>query len=462
MSRLGVIIDLAICCHRHKEPAHPLQAKYSASRGTPTVTQTGTTAVTDADRIVELEHLLVELKAELAERKNIERDLKRAKVSAEAACHSKEDLLALVSHEIRSQIQMLTGAVELLRETPLDKKQTEYLNAFNHAGEFLLSLVNDLLDNSRLDAGRIHLDQIEFPFRELLERTAQLIAWQAGRKGLELEYHLSPDIPAQLVGDPKRLQQVILNLAGNAIKFTEQGKIIITVEPEASSLASQEMQLIFTIQDTGIGIPGDKLEEIFERYAQASPATFRTYGGTGLGLNIAKRLVGLMGGTIRVTSKEGKGTSFVFNARLGVTPPLLSSAVERRKSKSLPERSLRILLAEDAAEIRMLLGAFLGTTSHAVDMAHNGEEALKKFTSSNYDVIIMDIQMPVMDGLSATRKIREWERTHDRTPVPVVALTAGPERSDYLRAREAGCTTHLAKPIKKELLLNTISAVVLQ
>ncbi|EHP86291.1 histidine kinase [Geobacter metallireducens RCH3] len=305
------------------------------------MTQTGTTAVTDADRIVELEHLLVELKAELAERKNIERDLKRAKVSAEAACHSKEDLLALVSHEIRSQIQMLTGAVELLRETPLDKKQTEYLNAFNHAGEFLLSLVNDLLDNSRLDAGRIHLDQIEFPFRELLERTAQLIAWQAGRKGLELEYHLSPDIPAQLVGDPKRLQQVILNLAGNAIKFTEQGKIIITVEPEASSLASQEMQLIFTIQDTGIGIPGDKLEEIFERYAQASPATFRTYGGTGLGLNIAKRLVGLMGGTIRVTSKEGKGTSFVFNARLGVTPPpsLLRSRTQKIKESAGTEPS---------------------------------------------------------------------------------------------------------------------------
>ncbi|GLI39069.1 response regulator [Geobacter hydrogenophilus] len=425
------------------------------------MTQTGTTTVADADQIAELERLVIELQTELAERKNIERDLKRAKVSAEAACKSREDLITLVSHEIRSQIQMLTGAVELLRETPLDNKQIEYLNAFNHAGEFLLSLVNDLLDNSRLEAGRIHLDKIEFPFRELLERTMQLIVWQAGRKGLDVEYSVSPDIPARLIGDPKRLQQVILNLAGNAIKFTEQGKITLTVEPDPSS-APQENSLIFTIQDTGVGIPGDKLEEIFERYAQASPATFRIYGGTGLGLTIAKGLIGLMGGTIRVTSKEGKGTTFVFNARFGAPVAALSPATERRKSASLPERSLRILLAEDAAEIRMLLSAFLGTTSHTVDMALNGEEALKKFISNNYDLVIMDIQMPVMDGLSATKKIREWERAHNRPAVPIVALTAGPERSDFLRAREAGCTTHLPKPIKKELLLSTINGMVQQ
>ncbi|MRR07590.1 MAG: response regulator, partial [Deltaproteobacteria bacterium] len=303
----------------------------------------------------------------------------------------------------------------------------------------------------------------EFPFRKLIDRTAQLIAWQAHRKGLELEYSVAPNIPALLIGDPKRLQQVILNLAGNAVKFTDDGKITLTVEVDSvAPLASQEIPLIFTIRDTGLGIPGDKLEEIFERYAQASPATFRTYGGTGLGLTIAKGLVGLMGGTIRVTSKEGKGTCFVFSARLASSNAPLSPATERRKPASPPERSLRILLAEDAAEIRMLLSAFLGTTSHAVDMAHNGEEALEKFISGDYDLVIMDIQMPVMDGLSATRMIREWERKCDRKPVPVVALTAGPERSDYLKTREAGCTTHLSKPIKKDVLLSTINAMVQQ
>ncbi|WP_306532739.1 ATP-binding protein [Geobacter sp.] len=419
----------------------------------------------ETERIAELERLVDELRAELAERKNAERELKRAKATAEAACHTKGELLAQVSHEIRSQIQLLTGAVELLRETPLDQAQTEYLNAFHHAAEFLLSLVNDLLDNSRLEAGRLHLEQIEFPFREFIDTTAKLIAWQAGRKGLVLEYSVASDVPARLVGDPKRLQQVILNLAGNAVKFTDEGKITLTVErdPDPSpSDSTTEVPLRFTIQDTGVGIPGEKLDEIFERYAQVSSATSRTYGGTGLGLAIAKGIVSMMGGTIRVMSKEGKGTCFVFTARLCSPGLPVSPDTERRQAANPQERSLRILLAEDAADIRMLLSAFLGTTSHAVDMAHNGEEALKKFMAGDYDLVLMDIQMPVMDGFSATRKIREWEQQHGRTPVPVIALTASAERRDFLKTREAGCTTHLSKPIRKEILLQTINEMAQQ
>lgn len=419
----------------------------------------------ETERIAELERLVEELRAEVAERKNTERELKRAKTAAEAARHTKGELLAQVSHEIRSQIQLLTGAVELLRETPLDQTQTEYLNAFHHASEFLLSLVNDLLDNSRLEAGRLHLEQIEFPLREFIEKTAKPVAWQAGRKGLVLEYSVASDVPVRLVGDPKRLQQVILNLAGNAIKFTNEGKITLTVERDPTSSQSDsttEVPLRFTIEDTGVGIPGEKLDEIFERYAQASSDTSRIYGGTGLGLAIAKGIVSMMGGTIRVLSKVGKGTSFVFTTRLCSPDLPVSSHTERRKASPLPDRSLRILLAEDAADIRMLLSAFLGTTSHAVDMAHNGEEALKKFIAGDYDLVIMDMQMPVMDGFSATRMIREWERKYGRTPVPIVALTASAERSDFLKTREAGCTTHLSKPIRKDLLLRTISEVALQ
>lgn len=427
------------------------------------MTKTGTTSVMEAERIAELERLVDELRAELAERKNSERDLKRAKATAEAVCHSKEELIAQVSHEIRNQIQVLAGAVELLRETPLDKTQTEYLNTFHHASEFLLSLVNDMLDNSRLEAGRLHLEHIEFPICELINVLAKLIAWQLDRKGLEFECCISPDLPARLVGDPKRLQQVILNLAGNAVKFTDEGKITLKVErdPTPLSTSTSEVPLRFTIQDTGVGIPGDKLDEVFERYAQASPATSRIYGGTGLGLSIAKKLVGMMGGEIRVMSREGKGTCFVFTVQLHLPPLSVSPDTERRKSILPPERSLRILLAEDAAEIRMLLGAFLGSTSHTVDMAHNGKEALIKFTTGEYDLVIMDMQMPVVDGFSATRMIREWERTHDRTPVPIIALTASAERSDHLKTREAGCTTHLSKPIKRGILLQTINEVAL-
>uniref|UniRef100_A0A831TZK1 histidine kinase n=1 Tax=Geobacter metallireducens TaxID=28232 RepID=A0A831TZK1_GEOME len=428
--------------------------------------QTGPTCTcrTETERIAELERILADLQAELTERRNAERDLRHAKAAAEAMCLAKTELLAQVSHEMRCQLQMLTGAVELLRETPLDQNQTNYLNAFHHAGEFLHSLADDLLDNSRMEAGRFQLEQTEFHFDEFMAATAQLIAWQANRKGLQFECRLSPDLPTRLVGDPKRLKQIILNLAGNAVKFTSDGKITLAVELESPPPgdSARDTVLRFTIQDTGVGIPGDKLDEIFERYTQASPATARIFGGTGLGLAIARGLVGMMGGTIRVTSREGAGTCFVFSARFAPRAVSSPEAGERRKPPVAPLRSLRILLAEDAADIRMLMGAFLGNTPHSVDMACNGQEALAKYMAGNYDLVLMDMQMPVMDGISATLRIREWERSHGRPPVPVIALTAGAERSERLKSRAAGCTAHLAKPLRKETLLRTISDVMQQ
>jgi len=428
------------------------------------VPQTGPTCRTETERIAELERILADLRAELTEHRNTERDLKHAKAAAEAACHTKGELLAQVSHEIRSQLQILTGAVELLRETPLDQNQTNYLNAFHHAAEFLHSLADDLLDNARMEAGRLHLKQTEFHFDKFMAATAQLLAWHANRKGLQFECRLAPDLPSRLVGDPKRLKQVILNLAGNAVKFTPEGKITLTVEQESPTAGDSNRDTIlrFTIQDTGVGIPGDKLDKIFERYTQASPATARIFGGTGLGLTIARGLVGMMGGTIRVTSKEGAGTCFVFSLRFAPRATSPPPAGERRNPPVAPQRSLSILLAEDTADIRMLMGALLGNTPHSVDMACNGQEALAKYMAGNYDLVLMDMQMPVMDGLSATLRIREWERSHGRPPVPVIALTAGAKRSDHLKSREAGCTAHLSKPLRKETLLRTISDVMQQ
>jgi len=265
---------------------------------------------------------------------------------------------------------------------------------------------------------------------------------------------VAPNVPTDLIGDPTRLRQVLLNLLGNAIKFTESGEVALRV---TSDNASTPGALRFAISDTGIGIPEDKLGVVFERFTQADSSTTRRFGGSGLGLTISKRLVELMGGQIRVESGVGEGSVFSFTVpleiRTGATP-LAAVPVDEATGSLLP--ALRILLVEDSPDNRAITVAYLRDTPYTVDFAENGAVACEKFASGNYDLVLMDRQMPVMDGLTATRALRAWEKTHGRPPTPIIALTASALKGDRETCLAAGCTAYLTKPIKQDVLRRAI------
>lgn len=405
----------------------------------------------------ELEHRLHHLERELEQYRQREREMLSQQAATAAGYRAKSALLAHVSHEIRSLIQLTTGAVDLLRQTELNRQQEEYLTAFQHANRQLLSLTDDILDVAKIEAGRFQLDEITYSLDDLLAGSISIFTWEAEKKGLRFDVQLPPDVPRRLRGDPKRLRQVLTNLIGNAIKFTAAGSILLKIESAAGMLR-------FTVTDTGIGIPPDKVREIFDSFVQGSPATARLHGGTGLGLAIARELVAMMGGEIRVESREGSGSTFTFTIPAAPGEGAEHSALPTVAASVPPTagRKLSILLAEDSAEIRLLLGAFLGRAAHTVDFAVDGAQAVAMATSKRYDVVLMDLQMPVLDGYRATRAIRDWERDQGAPQVPILALTASVERSDCRRCREAGCSGQLAKPIRQEALLQALCDVTAQ
>ena len=282
-----------------------------------------------------------------------------------------------------------------------------------------------------------------------------MVAVRAHEKGLALVCEIAPDAPSDLVGDPTRLRQVLLNLLGNAIKFTESGEVALRVAPDADS--SVPGALRFTISDTGIGIPGEKLGAVFERFTQADSSTTRRYGGTGLGLTISKRLVELMGGCIRVESGVGKGSVFSFAVPLEIwAGPTRRASAPVGTGPGLPLPALNILLVEDSPDNRTITVAYLQDTPYRVEIAENGAIAYAKFTAGHYDLVLMDRQMPVMDGMTATRAIREWEQANHRAPTPIIALTASALKGDQEKFMAAGCSAYLTKPMKQEVLLQAI------
>ena len=424
----------------------------------------GFVSSTDLNRIRDLECRLADLLGENERLRAVEQELRTAAAAAEAATTAKSELLAHVSHEIRSQLQLISGAVDLFRQTRLDEIQRHYLEGFQHANELLLCLVNDILDTSRLEAGHLRLESLPFDLAGLVAATGTQLLWQAQRKGLELSWQVSPDVPPRLLGDQARVQQVIVNLAGNAIKFTREGAVTIRVERVPDPLTASSLAMIrFVIEDTGIGIPVDRLGGIFESYDRGSPETSKLFGGTGLGLAIAKGLIEAMDGDITVESYEGRGSRFIVTIPFCLTiTGDRQTPVDGQEKESESVAPLRVLVAEDAEDIRLLIAAFLRGASHQVCSAGNGQEALDMFMAEDFDLVLMDIQMPVMDGYTATRALREWERQRGRTPVPVVALTACAEKSDSLKTIEAGCTSHLSKPIRKDTLLRTVAELARQ
>ncbi|MFZ0887842.1 MAG: response regulator [Candidatus Binataceae bacterium] len=546
------------------------------------------------------EPCVLSISSSIARLKRTERELIAAREAALAASRAKSEFLSSMSHEIRTPMNAILGMADLLAESPLTPEQRRYVTSMTNNGNALLDLINGILDLAKVESGRLHLEQADFDLDELVERVGETLSVRAHEKRLELATRILPDVPLRLVGDALRLRQVLINLVGNAIKFTENGEVLLIVDAESAPNGEHTVHLRFSVRDTGIGIPQDKLEAIFQSFTQADSSTTRKYGGSGLGLSIARRLVDLMGGAIRAESTPGRGSTFCFTAGFGlaerprtgldeapeitgmrilvvddnatnrlILKEILSSRgaevaecgsgeqalaeVERAYSAATPyrlllldcrmpgmngfelvarlrrrpagrnpvvmmltsedlnpklvrlkelginsylikpirrsdllqaiatalgtaravpqipaqpltpaangdagERPLRILLAEDSPDNRLLIEALLRKPPFHLELADNGAIALSKVMRGRYDLVLMDMQMPVMDGYTAVRKIREWEREQGRAPLPIVALTASVLEQDIRSSLEAGCTMHVSKPVKKSLLINTI------
>jgi len=391
---------------------------------------------------------------DVSAREQFARDAERARRAAERANAEKSDFLAFMSHEIRTPMNGVMGTISLLLDTTLDAEQHAYAETARRCGELLLATVNEMLDLSRIEAGHLAIEEEAFDLAAPVAEVLDLLAPAVAEKGIRLSASIDPLLPARVIGDARRLRQVLLNLADNAVKFTAAGGVGIRVErAEANGMVR------FAVADTGIGMPPEVQARLFGRFAQGGPETARRYGGSGLGLMICKRLVGLMGGRIVLASTPGKGSTFSFEiplrpiAESGRPPSMLLP--RPALAKPLPGARGRVLIAEDGEANQLVAAAILRKAGYAVDLARDGEEALGAARTAAYDLVLMDVRMPRMDGLAATAAIRGLEGPAGR--VPIIAMTAAAMPDEVARCLEAGMDAHVAKPMDLTALLAAVS-----
>ena len=408
---------------------------------------------------------------DVTERKQMEKEVKEAKEIAEAANAAKSEFLANMSHEIRTPMNGIIGMTELVLDTELTGDQRKYLEMAKTSADSLLALINDILDFSKIEAGKMELEAIDFNLRVTLENATDTLALKAQEKGLELACHIRPDVPTALIGDPGRLRQIIVNIAGNSLKFTEEGEIVIRVELESES--DDSVKLHFMVSDTGIGIPQDKLDSIFKSFEQVDGSTTRKYGGTGLGLSITRQFVEMMGGEIRVESPnrfrlEEDSNTRNRESRIGGPGSIFHFTVcfklSRSKSISIPRSKpqdlsgMPVLIVDDNYTNRILLQEMIKSWGLVPTIAANGKEAIDRFnqafaSAAPYRLILLDMQMPEMDGFDVAKTIKDAPSGKD---VKIIMLSSSGQRGDTDRCKEVGISGYLSKPIKQSDLFDAI------
>ncbi len=405
--------------------------------------------ITDAS--VNLEKANGSLKDEIQHGKKIEAELKEAKEKAEQMSRAKGEFLANMSHEIRTPMNGVIGTLQLLEDTRLDAEQKEFVATAHKSADALLAILNDILDISKIEAGKLSFENIPFDFKQIVKDIVVLHSLKSEQQGVMLTQAIDEKLPASLMGDPTRIRQIIVNLVSNALKFTREGEVKVSVEVIKNNIDSVDLKV--TVSDTGIGIPKKALDTLFNAFTQADGSTTRKYGGTGLGLAIVSQLVDMMDGTLGVESEEGKGSAFWFIASFQCSNQAVETIEPPEKESEKSQLSAKVLLVEDNPINQMVAMKMLQKVGLSAVLANNGIEALEILKQQSFDLVLMDCQMPEMDGFDATREIRKQDiRALHGKSLPIIAMTANVMSGDRERCLEVGMDDYIGKPVQRDKL----------